>query len=76
MKIEPKQQERLFQMLDKHFPEGTKALSPQGLSVLDRIVSRIVIEAGGPDNVTPAQIEGGVEIYGEMWNEGFTVLRP
>ena len=66
-------QERILSLLDSHFPEGgLKALSPQALSVLDRLVGQAAEDVDGYANITPAQVEGIIEIYDEVWNEGFT----
>ena len=68
-------QDRILSLLDSHFPQGgLKALSPQALSVLDRLVGQAAECVDGYANITPAQVEGIIEIYNEVWNEGFTAL--
>lgn len=68
-------QERILALLDSHFSNGgLRSLSPQALSVIDRIISRTAEDADGYANITPAMIKGVIEIYDEVWNEGFTLL--
>ncbi len=70
------QRRRIAMTLEQYFPDGVENLSPQGIQVLDGLLTQMSDAVGGDDKLTAANIEGVMNLYLTMWDEEFVALRP